>query len=170
MHATRVPLQPIPATGGLTPPRSTPVALYSNRKMDKPCARARCCHIARTYLTVAHANDWPLCGCATASSMFYAWGRPWCALPKHRFFEKQAASQVICYKSYNVTNDSGPNRFNLVTFNAFNFSVSAYPARSNRPSLCQRRWWFQLSLPCKCARHPDRNEDRAADLTRYPRA
>src|SRR5207237_702685 len=53
-------------------------------RMDKPYARPRCCHIASTYLAVAHANGWPLCAYATASSRFYVWGRPCQAAMKAR--------------------------------------------------------------------------------------
>jgi len=52
---------------GLRPPHSTPVALYNNRRKGKLCARARCCHIARTCSVAGHASDSPLCACATAS-------------------------------------------------------------------------------------------------------
>src|SRR5436190_10315229 len=45
--------------------------------MDKRCGTVQCSHIGRTCSGAAHASGWPLCECATASSTFYVWERPW---------------------------------------------------------------------------------------------
>ena len=163
MHATRVPLQRLLAVVELRPRHSTPAALCNNRRMDKPYGKPPCCRIARTCLAAAHANGWPLCAYATASSKSCVLGHPCLASGN----ESRKQPKGNRGSGFSVQDEQ--QRF-LLNLNAIFPSTLTYPARSNPLSLCHRRWRFQSSLLCTRSRPLGRNADRAADSIKCPRA